>query len=174
MTIREGIIVSDKTRPNRIGVVGELFGHHAQVHWFIGQSGYNFMLSDEITPVENQDVYQFEAALALNDKVKLLELYRRASPPTTNYSPEAEFYARRCAELEEALTPFAVFGQVKHPYSDEATFTFVHDCNGRQVRLTFADFTRAASLLPEAQTPATDDHPIGAAGGIAEIMEQSS
>ena len=79
----------------------------------------------------------------------------------------------RVADLTIALTPFAAYGNLKHPYAPEAVFTIAHDREGRDVTLLFSDFTRAAELVPNATGHTRATKPQDAAGGIALIAEGS-
>lgn len=81
-----------------------------------------------------------------------------------------EWLEARIADLTAALTPFARFGLLKHPYAPEAVFTLVHDRDGHRVVIQFGDFIEAAKRIPGLALTSTDSEPVGAAGGIAEIM----
>ena len=206
--IRERAVVRNKQHPLWIGVVTEVSNHYARVVWFEGAAAAgSFRLQDEIVPVENQDEYEFEAALALNDKVKLLQLYRserdradRAESTLveirkhvlapnddlaiywlgavmgapTEIAGAVEARMKQIGTLTEALTPFAAFGQIKHAYPDSALFTMAQTPDGRRVIITFEDLTRAGQALPHVQIDAAPAQTDGEAGGIAQIMEQSS
>lgn len=79
----------------------------------------------------------------------------------------------RIADLTTALTPFARFGLLKHTYAPEAVFTLVHDRDGNRIVIKFGDFTEAAKQIPGLTLTPSETETIGAAGGIAQIMEQS-
>lgn len=81
-----------------------------------------------------------------------------------------EWLESRVSDLTAALTPFARFGLLKHPYAPEAVFTLVHDRDGHRVVIQFSDFIEAAKQIPGLALTSTDSEPVGAAGGIAEIM----
>lgn len=82
-----------------------------------------------------------------------------------------EWLEARVADLTTALTPFARFGLLKHPYSAEAVFTLVHDRDGHKVVLHFGDFIEALRQIPGLTLTPSETRTVGAAGGIAEIME---
>lgn len=144
---KRGTVVQHKVNP-WIGVATQPDnGQYVSVKWFEGRDGGGYVMNEGLTPISG---YEFEAALALGDTAKVLELYRA---------------------LQSALAPFAAYGHLKLQYPDKAVFTVAYDRNGQAVMLFFSDFTRAAALLPRPDQPEPGGAQIGGRGGIAEIME---
>jgi hypothetical protein len=84
-----------------------------------------------------------------------------------------EWLEARVVDLTAALIPFARFGLLKHAYAPEAVFTLVHDRDGHRVALTFGDFIEAAKQIPGLTLTPSETQTVGAAGGIAEIMNSA-
>ena len=82
-----------------------------------------------------------------------------------------EWLEARVADLTATLTPFARFGKLQHRYAPDAIFTIAYDRNGTEVVIRYADFIRAAELVPDADAAGQGEQQIGGRGGIAEIME---
>lgn len=117
--------------------------------WFDLYNGLDNPRATDLTVVSDQAIYAFEAAIALHDTAKVLEMYRA---------------------LKTALTPFARFGLLQHRYAPDALFTIAYDRNGNEVVIRYVDFVRAAELVPDVETAGQGEAQIGGRGGIAEIM----
>lgn len=109
-----------------IGVVDYIDDQDAVVKWLDRDARDAICDPRRLIPI---DGWEFEAALALGDTAKVLEMYRA---------------------LQFALTPFARFGQLQHRYANEALFTIAYDRNGAEVVIRYADFVRAAELVADA------------------------
>ncbi len=123
------------------------FKDSAVVEWFEGRHERQINFNDDLVLT---DGYEFEAALALGDTAKVLDLYHAS---------------------QSALEPFAAYGKLKRVYPDEAVFTIAYDREGNAVKILFSDFTRAAAAHPDARANTHATPTSGGAGGIAEIME---
>lgn len=117
--------------------------------WFDLYNGLDNPLATDLTVVSDQAIYAFEAAIALHDTAKVLEMYHA---------------------LQSALTPFARFGKLQHRYAPDALFTIAYDRTGKEVAIRYADFVHAAELVPDVETAGQGGAQIGGRGGIAEIM----
>jgi len=79
---KRGMVVEHKSE-SWIGVVLQPEeGYYVAVKWFEGREGGGYVLIDAVMPI---DGYAFEAALALGDTAKVLEMYRAAHIPDLYY-----------------------------------------------------------------------------------------
>lgn len=121
--------------------------------WFDLYNGLDNPLATDLTVVSDQAIYAFEAAIALHDTAKVLEMYHA---------------------LQSALTPFARFGQLQRRYAPDALFTIAYDRTGKEVVIRYADLVHAAELVPNTEMAGQGGAQIGGRGGIAEIMNESA
>lgn len=76
---KRGTVVQHKVNP-WIGVIltaadATLPSHYVAIKWFAGRDGGGHVLAGDVSPIGG---YEFEAALALGDTAKVLEMYRAA------------------------------------------------------------------------------------------------
>lgn len=71
--IKRGVVVKHINQKGWTGVVVGTDAIRASVKWFKGRNGGTYVLCADLTPVAG---HEFEAALALGDEAKVLEMYR--------------------------------------------------------------------------------------------------
>ena len=112
---KRGDVVKDKQH-DKIGVVAKTTGLYHDINWFIGGHGTTYHLADELSLIENQAAYVFEASLALGDTAKVLELYRAEQARTAawqkHFQPLFDQYgAEQMAWIAGSIVGLVATGQ---------------------------------------------------------------